>query len=62
MTVYRCDRCGKEIKEYESITVYVKPNSNYQTRSDAMFDLCEDCAKKLDDWMCDGVSDDGKGI
>ena len=57
MTVYKCDRCNKVMKESESVTVYIKPNNTHQTRYDAMFDLCEDCAKKLDDWLSEGVEE-----
>lgn len=59
MTIYRCDRCNKELKEYEAVTVYVKPNSNYQTRYDAMFDLCEDCADAFEDWLCGKEKNEG---
>lgn len=51
MKIYRCDRCEKDLKEYEIVEVWIKPTNNYQTRTDAVYDLCEDCAKKLDDWL-----------
>lgn len=58
MTVYKCDRCNKETPEDQIVTVYMKPAASHQTRYDAMFDLCEECAKKLDDWLGEEVEGD----
>jgi ribosomal protein L34E len=43
VTIYKCDRCGKEVKGYSklrNIQIYKNGYTAYERKHD---DLCEDC-------------------
>ena len=45
-----CDRCGKEITQYQkTATLTYKLNESF--RASIITDLCEDCWDKFLDWM-----------
>ena len=65
MTTIICDRCGKEVKRNKTYKDLLPSDINsvsieylYKTgevNNSVCFDLCEDCAKSLIEWL--GVKD-----
>lgn len=52
MKLYRCDKCGREVNESRVVNVLMQPATWLITRSDAEFDLCEECADLFERWLC----------
>ncbi len=49
ITKFICDRCGKEIEKLHGLEIYDDSQNNWLITSDN--DFCEDCAKKLKDFL-----------
>lgn len=52
MTVIKCDRCGKEIRDPNDVFIVEAGFRGYQQicRPDR-YDLCKDCAEALPAWL-----------
>lgn len=50
-----CDKCGKEVEEYEAYTLHVRGpeivdwDDRYLNEKD--YQICRDCMKKVDDFI-----------
>ena len=54
MIKYFCDKCGKEIKDYDLFTVEVTPPEVRCWSDDAetgTYILCYQCIRKTNDWI-----------
>ena len=47
ITIYKCDRCGKEMKIDERIHFEASVREHFKMVSLKKFDLCQNCADKL---------------
>jgi len=64
--IFTCDRCGKEMSEKHDLDepyffihkitkFFIRGTSSYLKgfgRNEFNFDLCPECAKQLDEWLC----------
>lgn len=52
MTVIKCDRCGKDMRDRaESYEINVLSNKTRTLRIPDSYDLCEDCKETLLAWL-----------
>ena len=54
MIKYFCDKCDKELEDYDIFTVTVTPPEVRQWTDDARTGtgiLCRECLKKMENWM-----------
>lgn len=50
MTIKKCDICGKEMQEHESVSVKIEAQGSvylYELQTDAEYDLCKECTADL---------------
>lgn len=55
-TMYYCDRCGKEIKDFPKNPQIAVAELNYESYTPEVekpYDLCRECHKELEAWWRD---------
>ena len=52
MIVYKCDKCGKELRMREVVDVDIV--GIYGDEQEDEYELCHDCALKLQKWLESG--------